>query len=187
MVYKKRKLDMSFSKRLTLVERKANRNKPQMKHIAHARQVTLATGNRNNLPLHNIAQGSGQFQRIGNKIRVYRIEFRGICDIGLDLYLLQGHNGGEPDFLDFQQRRGGFLLSDKTNTEFSEWVHFSPTQSAGPSNFKRSRHWKNGLIVRFDGATGNDVIDNSLYITVVNNSGVAQTTDYSVRVWYTDE
>lgn len=187
--------DMSVSKRLKKVERQVRLNRPEMKSITFSAsgnvpaQVsgppvvngilqTLAT---------NISQGDAVNQRLGDKVRVWRIEVRGAQRTGLDTYILQNHGNNSFSGQSTGQYLGAFLLDSISNNVFTEWQHIQiPNEDDGSfGRFKRVQKFRNGMIVRYSGSVATPV-DNGLIVATVNTTNTALAATYSMRVWFTD-
>lgn len=180
--------DMPLKKRLRRVERQVKLNRPEMKHQTVSVSGTITAGTLNVLALTNIAQGDTIAQRSGDRIRVWRIEIRGINDPAVDNYLIQQHTTTLPTAADFTSTVGAFTLDSLTNTKFTEWKHFGcnlalPVTDAG--RFKTSLRFRNGIIVKY-GGTGTQPVDNGLVACQLNRSTNDLVAQYTVRIYFTD-
>lgn len=184
-------------KRVKRVERRSALNKPEMKSRTIELNAWTATGGTAipvnsvslNLPC-AIAEGTGVNDRIGDKIRVWRIEVRGVSDIGLDHYIMQNHTTSNPGISSFGGECGAYLLDSENNKRFTEWIHYrnyyTGTVSTDPVSLKFHQKWKNGIIVKYNGSAGTSVVDNAITYCVVNRTGSSRNCSTSIRMWYTD-
>jgi len=181
MVYKKG----SLAKRVSRVEARQRNQRPEMKQVLFANTGALLANTIQSTNITAIAGGDAVTERSGNRIKAWRVEIRGILDPGLDLYLLQGHTNDAISITDFSTERAPFLYSSLTNTKITEWLHYSVPDSVA-HNFKRSKHFKYGLNVKYIGTATSNAVDNILYVVAVNRSTTTQSIDCSIRLWYTD-
>lgn len=184
-------------KRVKRVERRSALNKPEMKSISLSFNGFTSTGG-TPVPVNSvqllqpcrIAEGTGINDRIGDKIRVWRIEVRGLSDIALDHYIMQNHTSSDPGISSFGSRAGAYLLDSENNKRFTEWIHYR-NYYTGDSNtnacsLKFHQKFKNGIIVKYNGAASTSVVDNAVNYVIVNRSGSACAASISLRMWYTD-
>jgi len=181
MVYKKR----SLAKRVSAVEARQRNQRPQMKQILFFPTGGIAPGAALVTNICAIAEGTNVLNRVGNRIKAWRVEMRGIMDPGLDYFLVQAHTNDTPSITAFSAGRGSFINSNETNTKLTEWMHYCVPDSV-PHNFKRSKKFKYGINVKYNGTGTTNAVDNVLYIVVVNRSTTTQAIDSCVRLWFTD-
>lgn len=178
------------AKRLKRVERIAGLNKAEMKTITWSATGTLAAGALENVNLTNIAQGTGTNDRIADRIRVWRVEVRGVADPELDHYLIQQRTTSEPTVSVFTSTRGAFLLDSESNTRWTEWKHYrnlyGGAGGSGDSPIKFSQKFRNGIIVKYNSNTSTSVVNNGLIYTTLNRSSAGKVRNATCRVWYTD-
>lgn len=188
---------MSLAKRVKRVERRAAFNKPEMKTITLSANLFTATGGTpvadNTVTVTQpcrIAQGTGVNERVGDKIRVWRIEVRGIADNGLDHYIVQNHTSTTPGITSFTSQIGAYLLDSENNKRFTEWIHYrnyytgSGATSISPLKFHQK--FRNGIIIKYNGSASTSVVDNEVSYVVVNRAGQNLQANVSLRMWYTD-
>lgn len=182
----------TMAKRLRVVERRSKLNKSEMKSITFGATATLGTGGLANVLATNIAEGAGPNDRIGKKIRVWRIEVRGDIGVKMDNYIIQQHTQTQPTATLFGSRQGAYLLDSTANTLLTVWKHHRPTgvstaieNGRNTCNFKMVQSFR-GMEVSYstDAATGG--VRNLLAFTMLNRSADSQDYDISVRVWFTD-
>lgn len=190
--------DLPLAKRVRRVERIASRSRAsrtEMKCISYNNSVTVpavfeGAKGFNLLNILNISQGDLITNRSGNKIKVWRVEIRGIMSTVLDGYLLQLHGNPALSEADFSDSKGCFLLPDRNNTVATEWAYFSPsgvgsaTPTATYANFRLVRKFR-GMEVRYLG-TNTTAVDNGLNVVCLNSTTTVGILDYNVRVWFTD-
>lgn len=202
----KRRLDFSkvtdgpstLSKRLRRVERSVANNKPEMRHNSYTLNSTITAGTINVGGITGVTQGDGVSQRQGNAIKIWRIEIRGLISPRLDCYIIQGHNTTAPVLTDFANTGGGsptfltgaHLQDDDTNTNFTEWKHYTNYNSVSSNNNAVSPariilKFKNGYRVKYSGNSSVPV-DNPLYFVVGNGTTNDLETFLQCRIWYTD-
>lgn len=196
-VFNKSEADALF-KRVKRVERRAAFNKPEMKSVTLS--LNAMTGTSGTLLADNsvtllqpcrIAQGTGINDRIGDKIRVWRIEVRGVSDPGLDQFLIQNHTATDPGISSFSSQIGCYLLDSESNKRFTEWLHYRNYYSSGavsgdvaPMRFVQK--FRNGIIIKYNGAASTSVVDNAVNYAVVNRTGGNRAINCTLRMWYTD-
>lgn len=189
---------MSLAKRVKRVERRAAFNKPEMKTVTLSLNAFTSTGGTtladNTVTLLQpcrIAQGTGINDRIGDKIRVWRIEVRGLSDNGLDHYIIQNHTSSNPGITSFTSQIGSYLLDSENNKRFTEWIHYrnyytgSGATTTTPS-LKFHQKFRNGIIVKYNGAASTSIVDNEVSYVAVNRTGTNLSANLSLRMWYTD-
>jgi len=181
MVYKKGTL----AKRVSAVEARQRNQRPQMKQILFFPTGSIAPGAALVTNISAITEGTNVLNRIGNRVKAWRVEMRGIMDPGLDYYLLQAHTNDTPAITAFSTSRGPFINSNDTNSKLTEWLHYSVADSVA-HNFKRSKKFKYGLNIKYNGTAATNTVDNVLFIVVVNRSTTTQSIDSTVRLWFTD-
>ena len=181
MPYKK----ATLTKRVARVEAQQRRQRPVMKHASFQVSNALGTNTANVKNICALATGSKVTERVGNKIKVFRVEIRGILDPGLDLYLVQAHTNDTPAISSFSVNRGPFLTPDNVNTKLTEWMHYS-VPDINAHNFKRFVRFRNGIVVKYNGSATTNTTDNVLFVCTVNRSTSTQSVDCNIRIWYTD-
>lgn len=171
------------------LERRSAHNKPEMHTKTFGLAGSIADDAVVNINLTNIARGTATIERTGDRVRVWRVEMRGMCAPELDNYLFQQKTTSEPTAAVFGTTAGAFLLDSETNSRWVEWKHYRNLYGgSGIDNApcKYTQSWKNGIIVRYNGSTSTAVVNNGLIHTILNRSGNAQGYNISVRVWFTD-
>lgn len=188
--------DMNVNKRLKRVERLARHSKPEMKHQTFNISATSTAGSMLVFGLTGIANGDLVVNRTGDKIRVWRIEIRGLASGALDQFIVQAHGSDAPAIGDFTNtgggsptfRSGGYINDDNLNTRFTEWKHYRnlyANNASDADSCKMVLRFKNGIIIKYQG-TNTPPVDNGLYYCVGNGTATTFTTRLIARVWFTD-
>lgn len=173
-----------MAKRLRRVEQMALSNRHEMKNKAYGLNGAVAAGTLTNVQLTGIARGDAVNERIGNAIKVWRIEVRGQCVDELDQFILQGHDTTGPSATDFTPNIGAMIVDNQLNSYFTEWRHYQNVQ--GGASFKFVVKFKKGITVKYGGATVNDCSENLLHWSVLNRDTTGRAINATCRVWYTD-
>lgn len=179
--------DKGVMTRMKRVERRVNALKPEMKHQTFTIATVITTGAPLiNANLTNISQGDGQGRRTGNKIKVWRIEIRGVASSQLDTLVVQSHGGTPPAAANFTAGEGTFITDDDLNTSFTEWRHYRnlSTQDNG-APYKLTVRFKTGINVHYDGISTTPA-SNGLYWVGYNGTATDRPVNLTARVWYTD-
>lgn len=177
--------DLPLTKRVRKVERIVRLNRPELKTFSTGLTTLQAINSISVVKPCNIQQGSDVNERIGNKIRVWRIEVRGNSDNRLDNLIIRKTTSTDPVIGDFRTPAGSYVLDEK-RTQFVELVHKQSNDTNSNATFKMSYKFRGGLLVSYNGPNGTDGIDNEVIWVVVNRSSVACVSTCSVRIWYTD-
>lgn len=173
-----------LAKRVKRVEAMARANRPEMQTITTSTEQLISGGNLFNLPICLLEQGPGVAERSGTRVRVWRIEVRGLAQTGLaDLYLIQQHGTDLPALANFGPEPGAFLLDKESNTKFTEWRHYRNADS-NSVNIKFVQKFK-GMHVKYNGAL-NTPVDNGMNLVYLNRGTGAQLVNVTVRVWFTN-
>lgn len=132
-----------------------------------------------------IIEGTGDNERIGDKIKVKSIEVRGIHSDNndkVDLYLVNPHDLGTPAVGDFVGTVGGHYFKNKG----TEIYHKGPTTGSSVNDVCAIRKYfsKYPLGVHYTSA---DVPDKNRYwLIIINRSGIVFTANLSVKIKYID-
>lgn len=180
--------DMPVTKRLKRIETQVKKNRPEMKFCTvYAGGTGIAGSTTAVYNLTAIGEGdSAGGERDGNKVKVWRVEIRGVISDNLDVYLLQAHTAAAPTSASFggtASRAAPFLTDGATNVTFTEWAHADSklTTSYRYSIIRKFR----GMEVSFAG-TSTTPSRNGLYLVVRNSNTTTEYGGSSCRVWYTD-
>lgn len=177
----------SMAKRMRIVEMRSLNNRPEMKSITFAASGTIAAGAVVNINACNIAEGAGKNERIGTRIRLWRVEIRGAASGELDRYIIQCHTTSEPTSAVFTSGKGAFILDSERNARFTEWQHrnnFNVNQE-DVTNFKQIQKFR-GMECIYNGNTSTSGIRNQIVFTILNRDAAVQNYNVSVRLWFTD-
>lgn len=179
--------DMPVAKRVKRLERTVAQRKPEMKHITFDLTATIAANNLSVLNLCQISQGDLINNRSADRIKVYRIEIRGLASNSLDLYILQAHGPAPPVLANFNGSVGAYILDSQTNSKWTEWKHYRNLYASGTGSepIKMVQRFSSGITVKYEG-TSTTPADNGLYFVALNRLSTEQDTYMTARVWYTD-
>lgn len=159
--------------------------KPEMKMRSYTLNVNTPSAAATSRELTGIAQGSDVANRVGNKVRIWRVEIRGNAIPGSDLYLVQSHNASLPIYANFEGVIGGHILGNLTNTTFTEWKHM--TTRNDNRAFKMVQRFPRGYVAKYQTPDSTGCVDNRLTFIQVNNTAGDALVVCSMRVWFTDE
>lgn len=177
----------TMNKRIKRIEHQVYRNRPEMKTITFNSEPSLADNSLVNILLTNIANGSDINERIGDKIRVYRVELRGWTDVTLDNYLIQCKTTTVPTVANFTTSGGAYIVDSDNTSRFTEWKHYRNQHvTGGTTPIKMSHSFKGGILVKYNGPLSTNGVDNQLVFTILNRSGATRQANFTCRVWYTD-
>ena len=189
MAYKK-----SLVARVKRVEAKVAKQKPETK--VYTTKVGslggLGTATLSYADLGGLVQGTDLGERIGNKIRVHKVEVFGIAGVKLGIFLLKSKLAAAPAIGDFTDTSvstyGSILEGNLLNNVYVvlkqtsvKGLHYTDT---GAIQFSRS--WKAGIPVSFEDGTTDTVSHNNLYVVFVNRTVGTVLGEATVRFWYTD-
>jgi len=187
MAYKK-----GLVARIKRVEAKVAKQKPETKVFTttiNGTAYTLGSGAIDFAQLGEITEGTGFNERIGNKIRVHKVEVWGYANSSFGLVLLKSKLATDPtaddfDGIDIPRVKGEFLNNVWTV------VYQHPPKGDGVVGGNRmvsfSRSWKAGIPVSFDDPATSSCTHNNLYVAVVNKTVGSGTVKLNVRYFYTD-
>lgn len=177
--------DAPVSKRLKRVERQVKAQRPEMKtyQITHSTGATAASVR--TVPIADVPQGDGVYQRVGQKIKIWRVDIRGVADPLQDIHLIQAHTGATPAYAEYRGSNGAFLYYNVMNSKFTEWGHVNPVPHQTTSvPFRITRKFR-GMEVTFDDSSST-ALRNSLFLTFLNHTGSTLNHNCNVTVWFTD-
>lgn len=170
------------------IQKQVYRNRPEMKTSTTGFNGTLTTA----IPITQfvncrMASGTDLAKRIGDKIRVWRIEVRGYTDREIDWYVLQQKTTSQPTSADFSGTGGAYLLDSENTNRFTEWKHYTNSHaSTDRTPFKFSHRFKGGIVVKYNGPLGTNVVDNEIVVVALMRATTDQDANATVRMWYTD-
>lgn len=162
--------------------------KPEMKYFSGGISDTeIAGGTFSATELTAIPQGTDVDERIGNRIRIMRVEFRtsNASSEQLGWYLIQGHTQTAPVLADFANVVGGALTPANNNSNFTEWRFWNGT--VFKDSPKIVQRFPKGYVAKYDGPNGADCTHNKLYLCYKHNYTIPATAYCGWRVWYIDE
>lgn len=176
----------SISSRLARVEKMARNNRAEMKSVTWTSSGTIATSTINTLEMTSIGHGTGINERIGDRIKVWRIEIRGEGLNKLDHYILQKHGTQNPTYADFGSGAYAFV-DDSSSSLWTEWLSFRNMYHAVGVIVPHRQVLKfpRGIVVKYQDATA-PAKDNGLLFVSRNTTPDPQDQNLSIRMWYTD-
>lgn len=174
-----------LAKRVKTLEYKVAARTPETKMQILSFSGTIADGAAQVLEFTAVAEGTGANERLGNKIRILRIETRG--DLGadnVDMYFIQCHTTTAPAYANFASYQGGHITIDSTNTRFTEWNYTNGRKFSDNAGMRRV--FTLGMNSKFNGSASTSCVDNRLFVVVKNDTGSTQTCEFVGRMWFTD-
>jgi len=186
MAYKK-----SLAARVKRVEAKVAAQRPETKVYTAVDFVaggSIAAGGIDFFELGDIVEGTGFNERVGNKIRVHKVEVRGSAGVMVGVGLLKSKLAVDPAGADFEGSKIPFLKGDQLgNTYVPLYEHTAKNEATSLITMvKFSRSWKAGIPVSYEDPTTGSCSHNNLYVYGVNLQALPASCQLSVRVWYTD-
>lgn len=181
--------DMPVAKRLRAMERRIAFNTGETKVNTYNSSASIAANTLTAIEYTNIGQGTGVNERIGNKVRILRVECRGFTAPNLDYYIISSSGTRAPSITDFGGSGGAYLGNNLYNSPFTEWVHkgANNNQFSTVSNpIKLMKTFPMGILAKYDGTGGTTCEKNRLFLVVVNRDTAAHSVDINLRVWYRD-
>lgn len=178
--------DVALRKKVRSIERQMYRQRPEMLTATVSISGTVAANAVTNLKPCQLAEGTGVAERLGDKIRVYRIEVRGQCSTNADVYLIQKKSTSDPTAASFGSTKGGYLLDSLNTNQFTEWRHYrNPNVFSGGGAIKFSKSFRGGHVVKYNGSAGTNVVADELIVSILNRDTTTSAVDLAVRIWYT--
>lgn len=176
---------MPVQKRLKRVERQVRSQRPEMK-VYHVTSTTaVSTGAVGLVQLSDITQGDGVGQRVGNRIKIWRVEIRGEIDAGASVLLLQCHTGATVSYGELDLSRGAGVSPQFLNSKYTEWAFTNVTPHQTTYNPIRIIRKFRGMEVTYPDST-TTALRNRLTLVIQNVTGSSINKSLSARVWFTD-
>ena len=150
--------------------------KPEMKHTSYT-LAHSAVANAN-LSLSTLAQGSDVNNRIGNKVKIWRITGQINSDEPIKAHLLMPYDASATPATGFSSTN----VTDQMN--YKIWCLNPSDVTNGPNVYDINYKFPSGIVVRYGSSTSTDVIKNHLYFQT--NTPSATTVSGYIRIWYTD-
>lgn len=183
--------DPAVIKRLRKVEKMAKNNRPEMKHKLFTGSGTVSAASTNPGLSNNIVNaltiGDEVNERIGNKVKIWRVEIRGFTNNDVEVHFIQSPHAQVPVASFFENTAGTMIDDSQIGINFYDWLHIVNTNVASNTDvwFKRQFKFKNGLECQY--LTSNTTPStNLLSLAFLNTTATALDYSYSVRIWYTD-
>jgi hypothetical protein len=178
---KRRKVDIQR------LSRQVYRNRPELKCNTATTTTNIAAGGAWNVQPCRIDAGTGSDDRIGGKIRIWRIEVRGSADPIVDAYIILCKSTSLPANTNFTSQVGAYIVDEVNNNGFTELAHYTnPHGNEADQRIKFSYRFKGGLLTSFSSAASTSIVRNEITATFLNRSTAAANINLNVRIWYTD-
>lgn len=177
---KKRKLEDRVQK----VERALTRTKPELKHFhIDINQTALANNTVVATDVTACGQGTQQYQRVGNEMKVMRIEVDIYSTIsGVDLYLQRPHDAADiPNSTHFAAGTAHPMRS--WNANLYQVYRHDTTDNDNNKLTKWVVNFPNGCLMRFNGALQ---VNSPIYFTIANYCGTSAYVTGFIRTYFTD-
>ena len=149
--------------------------KPEMKHASYIVSHTGATFA--NLSLSTMAQGTSVNNRVGNKIKIWRITGVLTSAAPVKAHLLMPYDPSATPTSGFSSTS----VSDQMN--YKIWT-LNPSITGSANVFDVNYRFPSGIVVRYGSSTSTDILKNHLYFQT--NTGASSTVNGQIRIWYTD-
>lgn len=151
-------------------------SKPEMKHISFLLSHTATTGA--NLDITAIPQGSDVNERIGNKIKIWRISGVVNCTVPTLAHLIMPYDASTTPTNTYS---AATVVND--NMYFNTYC-LNPHTTANANCFEINHKFPMGLVTRYGDGTATDIVKNKLVFQT--NCPTTATVNGFIRVWYTD-
>lgn len=163
--------------------------KPELKYIETQTSGSMLTNTSAVHYLTDVNQGTNYDNRISNKIKVVRIDIRGMITsnntgfLNNNLHIVRCKADNVPVTGDFTDSQGSFTDHEK----FEELYYKQGLGSLYSTNIVKTIKLKYPIVVHYNGTVGANVVRNPIYGVIRNPSnGNTQNFDISYRVWYHD-
>lgn len=158
---------------------------PEVKTKQFTWTTAVATGSIVQLQLFNIPEGTGEDERIGDRIRIKSISIRGNPNFGLDdvdFYIVKLNDvSAIPLPGNFLNVPGGHLASDIGREIFHKQFQVGSLDQT----LSYKKYFKSPLVVKYTNV-GTTPDQNNWFLVVKNLSGSSFNTKFSVEIKYTD-
>lgn len=187
MAYKK-----DLAARVKRVEAKVAAQKPETKVYTAVDFIpaggTLGGNSVAYFELGDIVEGTGFNERIGNKIRVHKVEVRGLAGTMVGVVLLKSKLAVAPAIADFEGDVVPFIVGNQLgNVYVPLHEHIANKESSALiSLIQFSKTFKAGIPVSYEDPTTGSCSHNNMYVVAVNHQTLPATVQLTARVWYTD-
>lgn len=188
MYFRKRTL----SKRVAKLERKAIASTPEVKfHSDSLVNGTQANNTAETLSAVNIGDSTTNATYTGSQIRIKYLDVCVVTAKHVDIYVLNGKNGGVMAYSGFDGVIGGNLISypNPLPETYTLWRHYVMGQKGGEEVWKARIYFKYPMIVEIgnvDAAGIYPIYKNNLQVVVKNDSGGTVGTRIYTRIAYID-
>jgi hypothetical protein len=180
---------LNIVKRVYALERKAQRNKAEVKYLDTNLDNVLTpvtSGGFVYFYLTDIAQGALKGQRIGDEVRILKVEIRGqASNPGLDLFLCKNKTGAAIATSMFALGSSGTFLEPN---DFTTYHHELTGLKSSNNCFSFVKSWGTGLKNSYHLPDATSLQTNRLMFVMKcsSNSGTGGSVNASCRLWYTD-
>lgn len=175
-----------LAKRIKKIEKKQLKNSSETKYKSFGINTSIATGTIFPVSLVDIPEGTGNDERVGDIIRLLKVEVRGVSANQLDIYLLRGATVTSPVVANFGSTIGAFLLDSQLNN-FKELVHYRNLYTSTlVDSIKFTKNFGTGTIVKYNGSASTACISNKLWLVVLNRDPSSKSVNFSIRVSFKD-
>lgn len=175
-----------LAKRLKRVETLARSNKPELKSKTYSANTAVLAGNIGLVELTAIAQGDTNSSRDGLKIKVVKVEIRGLIPTSGDVFVTQSYGSYVPTFGSFTTTNIGCFVDDTENTNIFKEVRYIRNINQAHPLVPVWKSIKLNSTVGYDGGTTANCVRNRLHFVLVNASAATVTPDCQIRIYYTD-
>lgn len=183
--YARRRLSKSMKGRVSKLEAQMRARKPEMKIHPRLSTPTVPPLGIEARELPTLDAGPGISDRIGNQIRIHKIECRFDCGgPGVDVFLIKSSDETAPVASDFFPQQTGGLLPNATNSPFTVLRHFYRTGDIHDGRFVYKS--KQGILVQYRGTTAFDCIKNNFWLVFKNGSAGSRIIPNCTYIHYTD-
>lgn len=176
----------TVTKRLKQVESLARSNRPELKTKTFFANGAIPPTGLGLVELTAIAQGDTNSTRDGVKIKVKKIEIRGLIPTEADVFVTQSYGSYVPTIGSFTTPCIGCFVDDTENTTIFKEIRYIRNVNQAHALVPVWRTIKINSLVGYDGGTTSNCVRNRLHLVFVNATGAAVTPNCQVRIYYTD-
>lgn len=172
-------------KRLKTLEAKVRANTGEIKCKTFTFNGNVALTDTSVIELTAIGNGDGISQRDGNKIRIEKIDVRGVFSSIIDVNLVRSYGATVPDHSSFITTVPGGNLIDGGDVAlqilkyYQNYNMYSPST---PMHFVSNRK----LVVGFEGTATTNCVRNRIHLCLTNSSTAGAPAALQIKVYYRD-
>jgi len=161
------------------------RNRGELHNKQHTGSLSVAANTATVFLLNDISQGDDSDDRSGRHITNYGYKMTGkVNDRSLDVFIVHSKSGIAPVLADFQPIIGGHL-KDESNKDFKVIRDLRDYHTL-TTYFRASKRWRRGYDSAYANSAGTSIVKNGFYLVLLNNTPIAQSTEYSIDWYYRD-